>query len=124
MVSLQDLIDFVNNNPRKEKIVKVYDELHLQFSLTKSLEDGALAVIVDTKGKIEGICAAEPEHNYKRLHVKILLTDPNTKNTLARLLDLYRQNFPDYDIQAYRGEDLILYKNTNRLVKLLTLISK
>jgi hypothetical protein len=118
--SLLDLVEFVLLNRGKSKPFSGESVNQIAVKLTDALSRNGLCIDYDpSNGNVAGIVIFTEIPNYQLLHIETFLISRKTKNVMLRFLQTFKTLYPDYDIQAYRKDLLIRYKNTARLCNLL-----
>ena len=115
-VTIPDLIQFVLRN-RRGKAFKGWTPQQIGWRIERALNNGGLAMAVNDKGAIVGLCCATPDHEKKVLHVDEILT--TWPQALSGIIQKYKQWFDGFEITARRRGKQKLYR-TGRLVHLLS----
>lgn len=118
MISSLDILKFILSNKRG----KVFRDMTTE-QIEQVIREGfkTKSIIVDTEkdGKtIIGVALGVPVPEYSLMHVSHVLTIK--KGSLGRIFNKFITLFPSWEIQAYRHDNLIRYKNFKRLTDLIT----
>ncbi len=122
-IKLIDIIKFIKDYQKDTMVCKDWTINEIANTIVKSIEDKAFVVDTDNIGNINGIVICEPVVAYNLLYVNVLLVKPNTKGVIKRMLKEFYNRYPNWDIQARRGEDETRYKNTARFCHLLEILT-
>jgi hypothetical protein len=111
-VELEKLCDWIIEN-RRGKAFKDYSRESIIRELQESNAARGLLVDSDAQGNILGVLVCSP-----RLHVNHALT--TQKGVFSRLARYVLLLFPSMEVQAFRGDKLVVYKNPKRGFRLLS----
>ena len=123
-MTINAITDWILQHPKRYKVCKDYSILDIKAMLLKSCNNGALITVISNDNVIQGVAAFEVSVENKLVHINLILIDTKIPNVFKIMLDTFHKKYTNYDIQAYRNDNLIRYKSSTRLLSLLERFSK
>lgn len=113
--TILDMADFVIAN-RKNKSFESWSRESICASLYRAYQENTLH-ITQVDGQITGLIHWIEIPDQKKIFVVNILTN-GSKGIISAFMKIFYDRYSDYSLAGYRYGKEVIYKNTNRLVKL------
>ena len=123
MISLTSLVEFTKKYRNNTKAFLGWNDTEIANEIVEAMKSNSAVVVKDEHDNISGLVIGTPDNIHRNVHIKAILTKPDSKNNLRCMLKVFYDKFPGYTLSGIRRQGTIrnYSDKTTRLCKLLEL---